>query len=155
MIALALANWKWAVPTAAAAILGIWLGVTKLELANLRADIAEATAKATEQARAKDAENAKLANQIDLAHLERNDAIEKAAAAARELNRTRGSFVRVKAPKCDLPGTTSDLGGGENGTTQAQLSDETADALIAIAHDADRAAAYAQTCHDWAIQVGR
>lgn len=44
-----LTNWRWIVPTTAALILGLWLGITKLELANLKAEHATALAKAVAQ----------------------------------------------------------------------------------------------------------
>lgn len=47
-----LANWRWLVPTALAAFLSLWLGWTKLELANLKASQAIALAKAVAAAAA-------------------------------------------------------------------------------------------------------
>lgn len=47
-----LANWRWLIPTAASAILGVMLLFTKLELANLRAAHATALAQAIAQAAA-------------------------------------------------------------------------------------------------------
>lgn len=152
MIAFAITNWRWLLPTAAAALLGIWLGFTKIELADLKTAVAEADKIATQKARAADALNAQLAAAIDQAYLERHNAQTEAADAARSLARSRGLYVRGK---CNLPGTATDPRISESGTTEVRLDAATSDALITIARDGDRAALYAQSCHDWAVKVGK
>lgn len=121
-----------------------------------RMDLAQAQAKidATEKARAKDAENSKLAADLDLAHMETKDALDKLASATHDLARTRGLWVKTRGNKC-VPGTAANSGSSETGAAEVRLSDETSDWLIAFAHDADRAALYAKTCHDWAMKVGK
>lgn len=109
---------------------------------------------AEKNARDKDGEIARLANDLDSANIRGKDATDKAADALRDAARTRGLYVRTTG-KCNLPRTADGAGSGETGTAEARLSDETASALISIARDADQCANYARTCHDWAMTVGK
>lgn len=147
-----LAHWKTLIPLAIAAVLGLMLLFTRLELANLKAAVARATLEATEAARAQEAKNAAIAQEVEKAHAERAKAIDEAYDANRELARTRGLRFRVK-PGVSCAATTP--GSNPDGTAEIRLPDEIARDLLTLARDADRAAEYAMTCHSWAIQVGK
>lgn len=108
----------------------------------------------TAKARAKDAENARLASAIDQANMEKRDALDKAADTARDLARTRGLWIKARGHQC-VSATPATSGSLEGQPALIRLHEETASDLIALARDADRAALYAQTCHQWARGVGR
>lgn len=123
------------------------------KIARMEATYAQREAEATRNARIKDNENAALAADADIANATAKDALEKLADATRAHARDHGLWVKAKR-QC-MPGAATAAGSGEDGTAFVRVSDETADALIAFARDADAAAIYARTCHDWAVRIGR
>lgn len=118
-------------------------------------DDAKAALEAEENARKTESRNAEIAANINVLTLERNDAINKASAAARDLAHTRGLFVRVNPPRCDVPGTAADTGVGESGTIEARLSAVDGGFLSTFAADCARDQGVARDGHDWAIKIGQ
>lgn len=135
MIAFALLNWRWLLPTIAAAFFALMWGWTNLQYSHLKTEVAENALKASEAARLKDAENARLSQQIEKASHERSTAIDDKDAALRELNRTRGMYVRIKA---DLSRSTSSPGNPSDGTIEARLSEGDGAFLTTFARDCAR-----------------
>lgn len=137
------------------AIMGLLLmvcGVQHLELVGIRAGIAKADKIATDKARAEEARTAQLANDLDTANLEKRNAIDQAANVARDLNRTRGMYVRVRA---DLSRATGNTSGSQDGTIEARLSEGDGGFLSTFATDCAKDQGVAKIGHDWAPKVGR
>lgn len=145
-----LANWRWALPVALLAISLAWGGWNHVALTNLRAANARATLAATESARAQEARHAALATQIEVAHHERSQAIDEAYAANRKLIAANG--LRFRTSQC-VPKPATGTGSIADGTTEVRLPGQIESDLLDLAHDADRAAAYAQAGHDWAMKL--
>ncbi len=147
-----LLNWRWLAPLAGMAALAAWLGITKLELADLRATDAKALAVATEAARAKDAENQTIAAQIEVAHAQTAQANADKDDALRAAARDHGLYVRVRSGmSCAAPNP----GQPSTGTVEARLSDGDADFFERFARDCANDQSIAQAGHDWAVKVGK
>lgn len=146
-----LENWKWLLGAAASVILGIWLGVTKIELADLKTANATAIATATEAARLKDSENQHIASEVEIAHAHAAKLSDDLADVNRRLALALGMHDR---PRPHLPSPATNTCNSSDATTGSQLSDELTQFLLAEFKRADDAANYATECHDWAIKVG-
>lgn len=151
-------NWTFILIGALALAVGeehfrLWLCQAEYKT-HLAADATAAFA-AEQKARATESHNAEVAENINTLTLERNDAISKAAAAARDTARTRGDFVRVKVPRCDLPRTPANPSVGEAGTVEARLSDGDATFLNAFADSCAGDQGVADDGHNWALKVGK
>lgn len=83
-------------------------------------------------------------------------------AALAEIDRQRrraGQLGRLRDPgrpadcRPALPAAAGPAGGAADGAAENDLSAAAAGFLLDLAADADRAAAYAQTCHRWVMQA--
>ena len=122
----------------------------KIERASAKL-LADETAKVNEA----NAKAAKLAEQLEAEHA---DAMEDISAALSENRRlaalNRGLRDPGKRPDCSentVRGPGPAAGIAEGGPAEGRLSAEASDFLLGFAADADRAATYAMTCHEWAI----
>jgi len=154
-----LANWKWLLPTAAAAVMGTMLMLTKLELSAFKLAVAEQKIEAanilaaeTTKAAAADARNAELANKLDIAHAQaiRDAADSRDDFARRLLIARRGARCSgPAATETPHPGIGSDTPpGSDGGSGSADLALHLRDAALELQR-------YAIACHSWATQVGR
>lgn len=133
-----LLNWRWLIPTAAVAVLGLWLGVTKIELASARKTIAETAfkieaqkteaaallAKLNKAAADKDAVSAQFAIDKETDHVKAVQAIDDSRTAfERELARRVRTLPRrgdgggcqlspSPAPAAVSPGAATGSDGG-------------------------------------------
>lgn len=95
-------------------------------------------------------------DQLEIQNAQSKKAIDAALAVNRKL--ATGAGLRDPGSRTACSGTVSkDTGstGIDTATTTepARLSDTAAEFLLSFAYDADQVAAYAQTCHDWAMSV--
>ncbi|MHB1176052.1 MAG: hypothetical protein ACYCZJ_13115 [Sulfuriferula sp.] len=95
-------------------------------------------------------------DQLEIQNAQSKKAIDAALAVNRKL--ATGAGLRDPGSRTACSGTVSkDTGstGIDTATTTepARLSDTAAEFLLTFAYDADQVAAYAQTCHDWAMSV--
>ncbi len=161
-MAFLLLNWKWLLGAAAAVVLGIMLGITKLELAQNRADFAtyqrDMQALATDaqaKARAAESANADLSAQLEekrhaetLAAADKDAAVRAALAAARL--RARQACVRGN----NMPGDKTAAGDVNSPNSSGDALAGRLDAYLErCSRGADELAAYARECRDWAISL--
>ena len=162
LILSAIGGWRAAIPWLLVIGLGAYAAVTAYRLQAVKADyaglqvaVATARAEATEAARAQEAHNATLAQQMELAHADASKAVDAAAASARDFARARGLWVKAACNRGSVPGQANAASVPADGATTARLDDAIADSLVSLAHDGDAAAVYAAACQAWALEVGR
>jgi len=96
-------------------------------------------------------------DKVELEHAAQETRISAAHAATRKLLAERGGLHDAKghaggACGADkLPGSSAAAAVAPTAAAGCRLSTETSEALLDLARDADRAAAYAQACHRWAV----
>lgn len=163
MIAFLVLNWRWLLPSAAAAALGLWFGVVKLELADLRASVAtERLEAANLKARvavenaAKDARNSELALNLDAEHAKHIAEMDSTRAAfeqhlADRLRHAGTGCRNVVSPGPAAPGHAADAtaGGdaGRGGVDPVAVS-RVRDVTLMLQDEV-------KTCWAWAAVVGR
>lgn len=167
-------NWKWLLPTVAAGVLTILLGITKFQLIEAHLDAAKVAAAIAEQkidaanllltlnaeSAAKDDANAKLARDLDASHAQ---ALADADASRTDFERRLADGLRQRQAQCrdgcssQLPSPAPDPGkpqdvatGGDNGPGQPDF-----DAGRRLREVIKVLQADVVTCHAWAAQVGR
>ena len=129
-----------------------WVAATE----RLKNEAAETLQKATGAVIAAERENAKLANKMDVDHAKAEKQIRATLAENRRLVYSLGG---MRDPGCGeggsggVSGSAATPGGAANCATGNRLSDETAEFLLGFAEEADTAANYARTCHDWVLSV--
>ncbi len=126
---------------------------------------AEAITQSTQAARKAEAKARELANQIEVTHHEAAQTTERLLADNRRLARLAGGLRDPGArPGCGhLPGAATATGdpahpAAESGFPETRgglLSAEASDFILDLAAEADRAAAYAGACHEWAMSGRR
>ena len=115
----------------------------------------EAAAKlqaATQRAIEAERRHNELADQLEVKHVENQQALDRVLADNRRLARELGGLRDPgRRPSCgsSAPSGPATTGQPEDGTTGAELSAEASEFLLEFARDADRAAQYAKTCYDW------
>lgn len=100
----------------------------------------------------------KLANQLEVKHVESERQLDKALADNKRLARELGGLRDPgRRPSCGgaMPTDSTTTIQPEGGTAGAELSAEASEFLLEFARDADRAAQYATTCSAWIKQLGR
>jgi len=154
-----LKNWKWLLPTAAAAFLGTMLMFTKLELSDLKLAVAEQKteaaqllATATAASAAIDAARAEFANKLDTEHAlsAANDAARRADFDKRLREARRGASNRCPTAVAAVdPGERAGVAeSGDDGSGNIDPASHLRDAALELQR-------YAVSCHSWATQVGR
>lgn len=106
----------------------------------------------TERALAAERKNTELNNNLEKHHAEANRTIETALADNRRLARELGGLRDPgRRPSCSSPqGGIIPPADTAAGTAGTELSAEASEFLLELTAEADRAAEYARTCHDWA-----
>jgi hypothetical protein len=145
--------------------LGSWYLTAEYKDASWTASIEKQKVEAAKQLqtatdRAIEAERSqnKLANQLEVKHVESERQLDKALADNRRLARELGGLRDPgRRPSCGgtLSTDSTTAGQPEGGTAGAELSAEASEFLLEFARDADRAAQYASTCSTWIKQLGR
>lgn len=145
--------------------LGSWYLTAEYKDASWTASIEKQKVEAAKQLqaatdRAIEAERSqnKLANQLEVEHVESERQLDKALADNRRLARELGGLRDPgRRPSCNATVSTNSTTSSqpEGGTTGAELSAEASEFLLEFARDADRAAQYAKTCYDWTQQLNR
>lgn len=100
-----------------------------------------------------------LKDKVELDHADAQARIDAAYAAHRALLARFGGLRDKQGTHraCggdNVPAPSAASGGAAAPAAGCRLSDATSGALLDLARDADRAAAYAVACHTWAISVG-
>lgn len=117
-------------------------------------DLREAYAESLRDALKKEREGAEIAAKLEVKYHDAETRIRAMRAdndrLARELGGLRDKYAAssgVGVPARDAPAGTPDS------AAPGRLSEEAARFLLGLAEDADRAAEYAATCHEWALSV--
>lgn len=144
-------------------VLGGWYFTAEYKDATWTASIdkqkSEASTKlqaATERALAAERANNELSNQLEKQHVEETQKLDVVLADNRRLARELGGLRdpgRRSSCGGTMPSTSTTTGQPDGGSTGAELSAEASEFLLEFARDADRAAQYAQTCHEWVKQI--
>jgi hypothetical protein len=71
---------------------------------------------------------------------------------ARKLRGLRDPFSKSTC-RSAMPGTTQLTGPADDSSAEGRLSDEASEFLLNFARDADTAAQYANTCHQWVKEI--
>lgn len=107
---------------------------------------------ATEKAVQTERDNQRLANQIEVQHVQSTKQLDAALADNRRLARELGGLRdpgRRTSGECSVPTGSGATGVAAAGTAESRLSDEASEFLLEFARQADTAAQYAATCHQW------
>lgn len=130
-----------------------------------KAEAATELAQATQRARSAEKAQDKIRIEAEVKHAKARDQIERTLADNRRLTRQLGGLRDPgwKGSDCPLPGSAEATGERDAGSAGSELPDQTAgllsieasDFLLEFAAEADRAAEYARTCHEWAMKVQR
>jgi hypothetical protein len=172
MLVFLLANWRWLIPTAAAAVLAIALGFSSIEVAHLKTSAAETAAAIAKQKA--DAQALIAAREKTIADLERdtaehNDKLEADhAQQVRTIVDAHSAFERELTRKlheqagrgasCSSPGPSKTVDPGINPgleTGSVIVSADAARRLGARGREADETDAVMAECQAWALQHGR
>ena len=111
---------------------------------------------ATEKAIQTERDNQRLANQIEVQHVQNTKQLDAVLADNRRLARELGGLRdpgRRTSGECALPTGSDPTGVAAAGTAEGRLSDEASEFLLEFARQADTAAQYASACHQWIKQV--
>ena len=100
--------------------------------------------------------HAALAQDLEIKNVEANklldEALVKNRGLARELGGSRDPFAKPPSG-CPVPSGTGTTSNPDDGATTGRLSDEASEFLLEFAREADEAANYATTCHNWAKEL--
>lgn len=113
---------------------------------------------ATDRAVKAERQHNELATELEVEHDKNQLALDRALNDNRRLARELGGLRDPgRRPSCGgpVPTTAGDAAEPATAATGAELSAEASEFLLEFARDADRAAEYAGTCHEWARRVGR
>ena len=111
---------------------------------------------ATEKAVQTERDNQRLANQIEVQYVQSTKQLDAALADNRRIARELGGLRdpgRRTSGECSLPTGSGATGVAAAGTAEGRLSDEASEFLLGFARQADDAAQYAATCHQWIKQL--
>ena len=147
-----------AVASAALSAWGTWTFLDarhESEIQFIRAAAAEQYAAATQRAVEVERAHAELATKLEVQHEKATRQLAAIRADNRRLAAAAGGLrdPYPVAPTCPLPTDTGSTVDPADPTATGRLSDEAAEFLLGFAYDADRAAEYASTCHQWVKQL--
>jgi hypothetical protein len=122
-----------------------------------KAEAAQALAMETAKARKIEKDNDRIRIEAEVKHAKARDQIERTLADNRRLARQLGGLRDPgrKGSDCPLPGSAEATSNGDAEATAGRLSDEAESFLLEFAAEADRAAEYARTCHEWAVKTNQ
>lgn len=117
---------------------------------------AEKFAEASDRAAEIERNHAALAQDLEIKNVEANKLLNETLAEnrrlARELGGLRDPFAKPSSG-CSVPTSTSTSSNSNDGASSGKLSEEASEFLLEFARDADDAANYATTCHNWAKEL--
>jgi hypothetical protein len=124
-------------------------------ISTIRLDAAEAVRLATNKAREADAENFRIATELEVAHNEFRQNLDIVKDDnARLVSELGGLYDRYSAAShSNVPSSTTSPSSTPVAPTTGKLSKELTEFLLSESARADQAAAYAQTCYDWVSRV--
>jgi hypothetical protein len=94
--------------------------------------------------------NAKLANEIEVSHVENRKKLDDLFADNLRLaSEYAGMYDRYASNSCSVSGKPDTSGNTANSASGARLSDQAAGFLLNESRRADEAAAYAAACYEW------
>jgi hypothetical protein len=94
--------------------------------------------------------NAKLANEIEVSHVENRKKLDDLFADNLRLaSEYAGMYDRYASNSCSVSGKPDTSGNPNNATSGARLSDQASGFLLNESRRADEAAAYAAACYEW------
>jgi len=94
--------------------------------------------------------NAKLANEIEVSHVENRKKLDDLFTDNLRLaSEYAGLYDRYASSSCPVSGKPDTSGNPTNATSGARLSDQAAGFLLNESRRADEAAAYAAACYEW------
>jgi hypothetical protein len=94
--------------------------------------------------------NAKLANEIEVSHVENRKKLDDLFADNLRLaSEYAGMYDRYATNSCSVSGKPDTSGNPNNATSGARLSDQASGFLLNESRRADEAAAYAAACYEW------
>ena len=111
----------------------------------------------TEKVLAKERKYASIKDQLERTHAENRAALDRAYADARRAVAAAGGLRdpgRRPSGGCPVSPTAGATTVDPGRAPEARLSPEAEEFLWQFARDADAAAEYARTCHDWAMRQG-
>lgn len=95
-------------------------------------------------------ENAKLAQDIEVSHVENRKKLDDLFADNLRLaSEYSGLYDRYASSSCSVSGKPNTSGNPNNSTSGARLSDQASGFLLNESRRADEAAAYAAACYEW------
>ena len=117
---------------------------------------AEKFAEASDRAAEIERNHAALAQDLEIKNVEANKLLDEALVEnrrlARELGGLRDPFAKSSSG-CSVPPSTGTSSNPDDGAASGRLSDEASEFLLEFAREADAAANYATTCHNWAKEL--
>ena len=124
-------------------------------ISTIRLDAAEAVRLATNKARSIDAENSRIATELEVAHNEFRQNLDTVKADnARLVSELGGLYDRQSATShSNVPSPSTSSSNTSVVPTTGRLSKELTEFLLSESARADQAAAYACTCYDWVAKV--
>ena len=97
-----------------------------------------------------------LAQDLEIKNVEANKLLDEALAKNRSLARKLGGLrdpFAKSSSSCSVSPSTGTPSNPDDGATTGRLSDEASEFLLEFAREADEAANYATTCHNWAKEL--
>lgn len=126
------------------------------QIQRIRADAATALQEATDRAIQAERDAISLALKLEVQSAENKQKLDSVLTdnrrLARELGGLRDPFAKP-AGGCTMPASPAGTGLAVPAPAPGRLSDEASEFLLEFAREADRAAEYAATCHEWVKQI--
>ena len=124
------------------------------EIQSIRAAAAEQYASATQRAVEVERAHAELATKLEVQHEANRTRLAALRADNRRLSAELGGLRDpFAAPACPVSTDSDSAVDSAAAATVGRLSDEASQFLLEFAYDADRAAEYASTCHQWVKEL--
>lgn len=129
-----------------------WKAVVSDQQATASKTLLAATTRTSEIERTHNA----IATDLEARAIETSRLLDKELATnrtlARKLRGLRDPFAKSTC-RSTVPGTTQPTGPADDSSAEGRLSDEASEFLLNFARDADSAAQYANTCHQWVTEI--
>ena len=112
----------------------------------------------TEKVIAAERRTAKLKDELEIQHAKSIEQVNAILADNRRLAARLGGLRdpgRRESCNSPVPSAGKTAGVNPEPSAEGRLSSEATEFLLEFAADADRAAVYAQTCHEWAMKAGQ
>ena len=127
-------------------------------VARQKSEAAQVLQQETEKVIAAERKTAKLKDELELQHAKSLEQVNTIMAENKRLAARLGGLRdpgRRESCNGTLPATGKTPGLDSDPTAEGRLSSEASEFLLEFAAEADRAAIYAQTCHEWAMKTGQ